>query len=143
MKSIFALILIIVLVAFAAQTIAGEWGYFAKDQEELYGTWVNMNYFGSTPQKVIYKPVGTFSCFRDAISKAPDDGGRYIVTGKWSDSGGNIFYKTHWVGDWGEEAYQISKISNSGNTLEYVLGYDEPPRNIDLNNIWYRKYNRK
>ena len=47
MKSILALILSIVLVAFAAaHVIAGEWGYFGKDQEEFYGTWVNMDYFG-------------------------------------------------------------------------------------------------
>jgi hypothetical protein len=143
MKSILALILSIVLFAFAAQVIAGEWGYFAKDQEELYGTWVNMGNFGDTPQKIMNKPVGTFSCFRDANSKVPDNGGRYLVTGKWSDSEGNIFYKSIWVGDWGEEAYQVTKISNSGNTLESVLGYDEHPRNIDPNNIWYRKYTRK
>jgi hypothetical protein len=54
MKSILALILSIVLVASAGQVTAGEWGYFAKDQEELYGAWVNMDYFGSIPQKIIY-----------------------------------------------------------------------------------------
>ena len=143
MKSILALILGIVFFAFATEVIAGEWGYFAKDQEELYGTWVNMKYGSCIPQKIIYKPVGTFNCFRDANSKVPDDGGRYLVTGKWSDSEGNIFYKSNWVGDWGEEAYQITKISSSGNTLEFMLGYDEPPKNIDPANIWYRKYNRK
>ena len=143
MKSILVLILSIVLFAFASQVIAGEWGYFAKDQEVFYGTWVNMDYFGSTPQKIIYRPVGTFSCFRNANSDTPDNGGRYLVTGKWSDSMGNLFYKSNWVGDWGEEAYQISKISNSGKTLEFVLSYDEPPRNIDPDNIWYRKYTRK
>ena len=143
MKSILVLILSIVLFAFASQVIAGEWGYFAKDQEEFYGTWVNMDYFGSTPQKIIYRPVGTFSYFRNANSEAPDNGGRYLITGKWSDSMGNLFYKSNWVGDWGEEAYQISKISNSGKTLEFVLSYDEPPRNIDPDNIWYRKYTRK
>jgi hypothetical protein len=143
MKSISALILSIVILAFAIQAIAGQWGYFAKDQEELYGTWVNMDYFGDTPQKIIYKPAGTFNCFRDADSKNPDNGGRYLITGKWSDSEGNIYYKSNWIGDWNEEAFQITKISNSGKTLELVLGYDEPPRNIDPDNIWYRKYTRE
>ena len=143
MKSLLALILTIIIVFFAVDTIAGEWGYFAKDQEQLYGTWVNMDYTGSIPQKIIYNTGGTFDCFRNASSKEPNKRGRYLVTGRWSDSEGNIIYKTHWVGDWGEEAYQIGKISNSGNTLEYVLGYDEPPKNIDPNNIWYRKYTRK
>jgi hypothetical protein len=144
MKSILALILSIVIFTFASQVIAGEWGYFAKGQEKLYGTWVNMDYASSSiPQKIIYKSVGTFNCFSHANSKDADDSGRYLVTGKWSDSEGNIFYKSNWVGDWGEQAYQITKISNSGKTLEFVLGYDEPPRNIDPDNIWYRKYTRK
>ena len=143
MKSILALVLSIVIFAFATQVIAGEWGYFAKDQEELYGTWVNMKYVSSIPQKIVYKPAGTFNCFKDINSKAPCYGGRYLITGKWSDSDGNIFYKSNWVGDWGEEAYQITKISNSGKTLELVLGYDEPPKNIDSANVWYRKYTRQ
>ena len=143
MKSILVLILSVVLFAFASQVIAEKWAYFAKDQEEFYGTWVNMDYFGSIPQKIIYRPVGTFNCFRDANSKVPENVGRYLITGKWSDSEGNIFYKSNWVGDWGEEAYQVSKISNSGKTLEFVLSYDEPPRNINPDNIWYRKYTRK
>ena len=143
MKSILALILSIVIFVFATQVMAGEWGYFAKDQEELYGTWVNMDYASCIPQKIVYKSVGTFNCFRAANSKVPDDCGRYLVTGKWSDSEGNIFYKSNWVGDWGEEAYQITKISNSGKTLEFMLGYDEPPKNIDPDNTWYRKYTRE
>jgi len=143
MKSILALVLSIVMFAFATQAIAGEWGYFAKDQEELYGTWVNIKYVTGIPQKIIYKPAGTFNCFKDADSKVPCEGGRYLITGKWSDSEGNIFYKSNWVGDWGEAAYQITKISDSGRTLEFVLGYDEPPRNIDTANVWYRKYTRK
>ena len=143
MKSILALVLSIVISAFATQVIAGEWGYLAKDQEELYGTWVNIKYVSGIPQKIIYKPAGTFNCFKDVNAKVPCEGGRYLITGKWSDLEGNIFYKCNWVGDWGEEAYQITKISNSGKTLELVLGYDEPPRNIDAANVWYRKYTRK
>jgi len=143
MKSILALILSIVIFAFATHAIAGEWGYFAGDQEELYGAWVNMKYGSSIPQKIIYKPAGTFNCYKDTNSKVPCEGGRYLVTGKWSDAHGNIFYKSNWVGDWGEEAYQITKISNSGKTLEFVLGYDEPPKIIDPDNIWYRKYTRE
>ena len=143
MKPISALFLSIVIFAFATQAMAGEWGYFAKDQEELYGTWVNTKYVSSIPQKIIYKPAGTFNCFKGVNSKAPCYGGRYLVTGKWTDLEGNIFYKSNWVGDWGEEAYQITKISNSGNTMEFTLGYDEPPKTIDPNSIWYRKYTRE
>jgi hypothetical protein len=143
MRSISALLLSIVIVAFATLVIAGEWGYFAKNQEELYGTWVNLKYVGSIPKKIIYKSVGTFICFKEVNSKVPCYGGRYLITGKWSDSKGNIFYKSNWVGDWGEEAYQITKISDSGKTLEFVLGYDEPPKNIDAHSVWYRKYTRE
>jgi hypothetical protein len=144
MKSLLALMLSVTIVIFAANVISGKWAYFAKDDEKFYGTWVNTDYAGSSiSQKIIYKADGTFEIFRTADSKEPNGRGRYLITGKWNDSEGNIIYKSHWVGDWSEEAYQLTRISNSGNTFESALAYVEYPTNIDLNNIWYRKYTRK
>ena len=86
MKSILTLILSMVLLAFVGQVIAGEWGYFAKDQEELYGTWVNMKYVGIIPQKIIYKPVGTFNCFKKVNSNSGiQDSNQYFSL--------NLYYK--------------------------------------------------
>ncbi len=68
---------------------------------------------------------------------------RYLITGKWTNPEGNIMYKDHWVGDWGEEGYSLSKISNSGKTLEYVSDRYKHPNKIDPKHPFYRKYTRK
>ena len=71
------------------------------------------------------------------------DAGSVSVKFAVLDSEGNIIYRSHWVGDWTEEAYQLSKISNSGNTLEYVFDHDKYPKEVDPKHIYYRKYTRK
>ena len=56
MKSFSNLIVILILVAFSGTVLAGENVYKATDNEELFGTWVNMDYTGGMPpQMLIYK----------------------------------------------------------------------------------------
>lgn len=142
MKSILALILGVILLAFTTDSIAKEWGYYAKDKEELYGTWINLDYGGVRPQKVVWKPDGTGGSFPSANLEKPTYKIRYLITGKWTDSESNIWYKTHWVLETNMEGYSLIKISNSGQTLEYV--YDtKPPTEIDPKDNLYRKYTRE
>ena len=143
MKPLLALILSLTIVTFAADAIAGEFRYFAEDNEELYGEWVNTNY-GSRPlQKWVYNPDGTAWGSTRADQDVAVYRMRYLITGKWEDSNGNIMYKTHWVGSWGAEAFQLSRISNSGKKLEYVFHHEEYPKEIDPKNVYYREYTRK
>jgi hypothetical protein len=143
MKSLLALILSITLMAFTADAFAGENAYFAKDNEPLYGTWINMDYQGRPPQKIIINSDGRGGSSSQADSNEPTWRFKTLITGKWTDSEGNIMYKDHWVGDWGEEGYSLFKISNSGNTLEYVFDHDKYPNKIDSKHTYYRKYTRK
>ena len=143
MKSLLALILSITLVAFTADAFAGENAYFAKDNEPLYGTWINMDYRSRPAQKITFNSNGTVGASYQAASIEPNRRMKYLITGKWTDSKGNIMYKEHWVGNWGEEAYSLIKISNSGNTLEYVFDHDKYPKEVDPKHIYYRKYTRK
>jgi len=142
MKTILALILSLTLVAFTADSIAGEWGYYAKDNEELYGTWINMDYKGMPAQKIVTKPDGTEDIFMSANLKKPSYKSRYLITGKWTDSESNIWYKIHWVGDWHKEGYSLIRISNSGKTSESVSD-TKYPSEIDPKNNLYRKYTRE
>lgn len=145
MKSILALILSVILLTFAADSIAfnaDKLFHFAGDNEELYGTWINMDYTGRPAQKLVFNPDGT------AGSSASVDLDthwkiRYLIVGKWTDSEGNIMYKSHWVGNWREEGFSLHKISNSGGTLEYVFDHDDYPKEIDPKHSNYRKYTRK
>ena len=139
MKSTLALILSVTFVAFAAGAIAGEKGYFAEDKEELYGTWVNMEYKSKSAQKIIYKSDGTIEFSRAALNWRA----RYLITGKWEDTQGNIFYRYHWIDEYGLVAYTLSRISNSGNTLETVRDHEAYPKEIDLKGIFYLKHTRE
>jgi hypothetical protein len=143
MKSTLAFILIITLMAFTADAFAGERAYFAKDNEELYGTWINMDYLSKPSQKVVFNSDGTGGSSSQADSKELMWKFRYLITGKWTGPDGNILYKDHWVGDWGEEGYSLLKISNSGKTLEYVSDRYKHPNKIDAKHPFYRKYTRK
>ena len=143
MKSLFALILSLTLVAFAAYVVAGEFRYFAGDNEELYGELVNTNYSNKPLQKWVFNPDGTAWGCPHADSDVKVYRLRYLITGKWKDSNGNIMYKSHWVGSWGAEAFQLSRISNSGNKYEYVFHHEDYPKEIDPKNVYYREYTRK
>jgi hypothetical protein len=48
MKSIIAMVLSVILSTFTMSLFAGEDYYFARDDEELYGTWINLHY-GTNP----------------------------------------------------------------------------------------------
>jgi hypothetical protein len=102
-----------------------------------------MDYRDIPPQKIIFNSDGTGGSSSWADSKEPTYRTKILITGKWTDSEGNIMYKDHWVGDWGEEGYSLLKISNSGNTLEYVFDSDKHPNKIDPKHSYYRKYTRK
>jgi len=142
MKSILAWILSLTFLFAATDSIADKWWYFAGDNEPLYGTWINMEYYSSPPQKVIYNPDGTGGS-SVSIDLDPSYEIKYLITGKWTDPEGNIMYKIHWIGSWREEAFSLIRISNSGNTLEYVFDHEKHPDKIDPSHEFYRKYTRK
>ena len=142
MKSILAWILSLTLLLAATNSIAGKWWYFAGDNEPLYGTWVNMEYYSRPPQKVIYNPDGTGGS-SVSVDSDPSYKIRYLITGKWTDPENNIMYKIHWIGSWREEAFSLIRISNSGNTLEHVFDHEKHPDKIEPSHEFYRKYTRK
>lgn len=143
MKSILALVLGVILISFTADVLAEEINYFARDDEALYGTWVNLDYTSDPHQKLVYNPDGTAWIADNADSKLPDYRIRYLITGRRKDSQGNIMYKTRWVGNWGDDGYSLCRISNSGNTLEIMTAHAERPKEFDPKSSKYRKYTRK
>jgi hypothetical protein len=143
MKLLFGLIMSVTVLALAASVMAGERGYLATENEPLYGTWVNMDYTCGPYQKVVLKADGTFESFYNIDSKNRGLRGRYLITGRWNDAGGNIMYKTHFVGNWGEEGYALHKISDSGKTREGVWDPYEPPKEINPNLTSYTIYFRR
>lgn len=76
-------------------TLLGEYcygqNYVPKADELLYGTWINES--ATTHQKVVAFPGG-YKTY-DKISDAkPFEGGKEQIAEKWTDSEGNVWYKT-------------------------------------------------
>ncbi|MCK4829951.1 hypothetical protein KA005_80255, partial [bacterium] len=96
--------------------------YAAKEDEEIYGTWVNTSY-GTTKdlfsQKRIYKSDGTLEEY-GGMADIAHLTYKYTIIDKWTDSEGNIWYKL--ITEYGDKtygsrpAYELRKISNSGLT---------------------------
>jgi hypothetical protein len=150
MKSLLALAISAALLFSVVNVLAGEKPYVAKDNEELYGTWVNPHYAEVSAghglaQRIVFRADWTFERFTWADRDVSDWADRYKITGKWTDSEGNVWYKIHWQKNYLSEDYGLFKISNSGKKCEYVsdpieYGY---PKKIDPKALSYRVYFRK
>jgi hypothetical protein len=63
-----------------------------------------------------------------------------IIIDRWIDSEGTIWYKAHWenIGLYKNNAYEMGKMNNSGNTLELLLSFgDNPIEEWEPDNIRY------
>lgn len=140
MKSLFALILGAVLFALTGPSHAQDMAYIPEDNEELYGTWVNMDRVYPR-QKLINYP-GEWAAFGTVKSEKTDETGKYKITDKWTDSEGNIWYKTE-VSRHVQKVYQLDKISNSGKTWEFIFGSSKYPMKIDPKDADYYIYHRE
>lgn len=91
MKSLLALAISAALIFSVVIVLAGEKSYVAKDNEELYGTWVNPNYSSvhtgeASDQKIIFRTDMTFELFRWLLGKEVSFWtGPYKITDKWTD----------------------------------------------------------
>ncbi len=144
------------LIALLALVQVGGWAqekYQPKDNEEIYGTWVNDK--GSNPygiQKEIITVTGWKEYLNVSDSVPVDQGGRWIDS-KWTDSEGNIYYKsfgTITTGPYkGYKWKALNKLSKSATFQEsvVVVGYGEfdsmqYPSNVDPKDSSYKTYYR-
>jgi len=146
MKSFSNLIVILILVAFSGTVLAGENVYKATDNEELFGTWVNMDYQEGvqthSPQKLIIK-LGECGLYLSANDNEPMWTEEIHISHKWTDAKGNIWYKHRWKAGGMGSGFTLSKISESGKTLVYIYSQWEYPKELDINSEYYRVYYRK
>ena len=143
MKSLLALAFILTVVAFSGNAVAEEKAYVPKQNEELFGTWVNLDYPpGERHQKIVVHPDGRYERFSQQWLKEPTSKFSYKITDKWTDSEGDIWYKAQ-VSNPNFESYQLHRISNSGKTMEFVRDGTNYPTEIDQDKYPYRVYNRQ
>jgi len=101
---------------------------------EIFGTWVNPDYNNTGfCAKYVFHPnekLESYSATTDRVA----DHGAFVITNKWADSKGNIWYtiiqKFPFWGI-GRIEYCFAKISNSGKTMEFTWNHGDYPTEID------------
>lgn len=107
--------------------------YVAKENEELYGTWVNDDY-NSSPRSAIheYKANGTWVVYRKTTDEISYEDGTYTITDKWTGSNGDVCYKIRWKNDYlAMSGYGLNCIGNSGSSMESANSDSDYPIQID------------
>jgi hypothetical protein len=129
--------------------------YKAKPNEELYGTWINESYGivnAATyfPQKMIVDSSG-YTGYRNISDHGAQGKGPEQIASKWTDSEGNIWYRTFGTGSNGDKVIkwqELNKLSKSGTIREYVsvvvsdFDSGKYPTKIDSNDPSYHICNR-
>jgi len=120
--------------------------YVPRDNEEIYGTWVNTTYPGSIEykQKIVMDFWGDWETYAKATDETFDNG-TFILVDRWTDSEGNIWYK-EFVRQRNNPfpSFELDKISKIGTVWEYVFSYKDFPTadNMNPKNPYYRTYYR-
>ena len=121
--------------------------YVPKENEEIYGIWVNEEYDATSAHaRWDWNSDGTWASYSQTTN-VPAWEGKYSITEKWTDVEGNVWYKVKWEDmHTGYDGFGLCKISDSGNTIEQSFSTDDYPAKIDPNKpfsayagIHYRK----
>ena len=138
------LILIFVVLIIVGGCATAKKAYVAKEDEELYGTWVNPEYDEeSHVAKKVIKHDGTWDEYAMSNSNRPLGTGEYTIIDKWTDSEGNIWYKI--ISTFFDEKsiqrsntyYYLSKIDKTGNVYELLFSSTDYPTEFDPDNLRY------
>jgi hypothetical protein len=93
------------------------------------GTWINTDYGGDICQKIINYPDGTAEGFGILTSTIALFKKKITILDQWLDSKGTIWYRGHceFSRPFGRTRYEMGKISDSGNTWEYIIASEDYP----------------
>ena len=144
-----ALILILTLVLFVLIVIGScATRKIAISDEDLVkaytGTWINEEYDGEEDQgaKIVMFADGTWERYEhldtDKYPVSIINKGRNTILDQWKDSEGNIWFESSWECIHRAAGYQLTKISDSGNTLEMLFtSYEHRVEEWDPDDIHY------
>jgi len=138
------LILVLAVLIVVGSCATGKKAYVAKEDEELYGTWVNPEYDGGIYYaKYVIKPDGTWDEYAMSNSNSPVGVGEYTITDKWTDSEGNKWYKN--ISTFFDDEsiknpdtyYYLCKIDKTGNVHEMLWSSIDYPTEFDPDGLRY------
>lgn len=137
MKSLAALVLAITFLAFTGNVFAEENVYVPKDNEEIYGTWVNKEYDSeqsnvSRHARWDIKSDGTWASYAKSDNAKPTWSGTYSIVKKWTDKG-DVWYKITFKNQTYNNinCYAFTCIKDSGSTMESAHSLKTHRTNID------------
>ena len=145
------LILFSAILIITGSVTTGKNTYVAKNKEELYGTWINPDYEEKAkPGKLTYDHNDVVRSYNTITSTKERWNWKFVITDKWIDDKGNIWYR--WLiteAKFGaiydtEKQFYSGKISDSGKVLEYSYStYNYPvevnPDSLKYNYFIYRR----
>ena len=130
-----------IIFTIAALIIAGSFAmgqdvYVVKEDEELFGTWINLDRDGDA--KLVIEYNGTWKEYKRGYYNKPNTYAEYTITEKWTDSDGNTYYKAIAIDiEFDITYYILSKINKSFTVYEDVWSTEHMPSEFDPNNIRY------
>ncbi len=138
-----------VLLCIISVGAIGQDKYTPKENEELYGTWINTQYPGlgsMRPQKIVVTADGykRYLLVSDSAPSSQEQEGTLQIISKWTDDEGNIWYRSFLtVTLRGATIAELDKLSNSATVWESVWAYaptpdpDNFPKKIDPKDMTY------
>ena len=134
-------ILVLAVLIIVGSCATGKKTYVAKEDEELYGTWVNpdYNYSVTASAKFVVHPNGKMEMYSVDTYSTPKKHAEFVITNRWNDTQGNIWYTINFKNIeskyWN---YWLIKISNSEKALELNDSPNDHPDIIDPNDRYSR-----
>jgi hypothetical protein len=134
------LILVFAMLIMMGSCATSKKAYVAKEDEELFGIWINFQYDGTNKySKVQINPDGTWFEYINSYDEKPPFRGEYTIIEKWTDSEGYIYYKT--IVERNDVAsdplYILSKIQKDGNVYEDIWTTLHMPEEFDTEKMLY------
>ena len=142
-------LLSILILVLAVSVIVGSGAkdkktYIAKEDEELFGAWINPDYDEAYEGgKIIYQPDGIKQGFSTAAITKEWWNNKFTITDKWIDDEGTIWYKWLRTDIRGRvlkshsDYYYFGKISESGKVFEFSYSGSDYPPEINPDNLRY------
>jgi hypothetical protein len=135
------LILVLALLIVVESCATGKKAYVVKEDEELYGTWANSdyNYAAYATPKFVFHPDGKSEGYPIDTEIHAHWYGEFIITNKWIDSEGIIWYTINLKRDYYKNwTYSLVKISNFGKTVEFADSPNDYPKEINPDDRYTR-----
>ena len=136
------LILVLTVLIILGSCATGKKAYVAKEDEELYGTWINTDYDEAvTYSKIIIKSDGTYNEYASSYSDVPIIIGDFTINDKWAESDGSIFYEFVVIkrSDPHNPIYVLSKIDKASTVYEDLRTTIHMPTEFDPDD-WHYTY---